>query len=684
MIQDASDERVRAKWLDFHGVATMGGVVFLTLSGLFVYLGAFSTLTQVMVLVHTVLGLVFLVPYAVYQTRHLKEHLRWALEVVLLLGWLSGLALAVSVVSGLVVTWQAAMSYRISPGWRETHVVSSLSLIGLLGFHLALAAQRVAARQVFREPGSFRGWMVTYGARCAGVALAGMLATLGWRASYRPPPIENFELPRDYSYKYGPNPFAPSLARTSDDKPLHPKKLAGSKSCGTAGCHEEIYKEWQVSAHRWAAASPSFQAVQKVMAKNEGPESTRYCAGCHDPISLYSGSKNIYSEDLTSLGADEGVSCVSCHSLLKTDVKGNAAYVIGPHERYMYELGDGKLAKAVSDFLIRAMPKHHVGAYDRPLYKSPEYCGACHKQFINQEINHFGWVQLQNQYDNWRTSHWNTATDPKMKITCRECHMPLQASRDPAAGDARDEYRTTGDGKHRSHRFLGGNQMHPRMLARRLNIEGAEEQCRLTEQWLRGEYPIPEIAHKWRAGPAVPIQILAPPTAKAGEPLRVQVVATSNKVGHDFPTGPLDIIQAWIELVVTDRDGHVIYHSGRVRENGFIDEGAFIFKAEGIDREGNLIDRHNLWEMVGVRFKRALFPGFSDQANYEIAVGAEVAGPLAIAARLRYRKMDQFLFNNIAQAGLADLGGMTTSPITDISTARAQVAIERQEKRRGD
>src|SRR5205807_1628895 len=84
------DEKVRAKWLDPWGIATMGGVVFLTMSGLFVYLGAFSTMTQVMVLLHTVLGIAFLMPYAVYQTRHILEHLRLALEVVLLLGWLSG------------------------------------------------------------------------------------------------------------------------------------------------------------------------------------------------------------------------------------------------------------------------------------------------------------------------------------------------------------------------------------------------------------------------------------------------------------------------------------------------------------------------------------------------------------------------------------------------------------------
>ncbi len=60
-----------------------------------------------------------------------------------------------------------------------------------------------------------------------------------------------------------------------------PRSLAGSASCGQSGCHTEIYKEWQSSAHRYAAMDPIFQGIQNVMAKQNGPESTRYCGGCH-------------------------------------------------------------------------------------------------------------------------------------------------------------------------------------------------------------------------------------------------------------------------------------------------------------------------------------------------------------------------------------------------------------------
>ena len=72
---------------------------------------------------------------------------------------------------------------------------------------------------------------------------------------------------------------------------------------------------------------PAFQTIQKVMAEQNGAESTRYCGGCHDPISLFSGTKNIFTEELTSLaGYQEGVSCIVCHAVKETDQKGNAAF----------------------------------------------------------------------------------------------------------------------------------------------------------------------------------------------------------------------------------------------------------------------------------------------------------------------------------------------------------------------
>ena len=117
-----------------------------------------------------------------------------------------------------------------------------------------------------------------------------------------------------------------------------------------------------------------------------------------------------------------------------------------------------------------------------------------------------------------------------------------------------DSYRSPGDGKHRSHRFIAANAMVPAML----ELEGWEEQVRLTEEWLQGKFEIPEIQDKWRDGPVVTLALETPEYAKPGEQMPIRLVMTANKVGHDFPTGPLDIIQSWVEIHVFDPEGNVV------------------------------------------------------------------------------------------------------------------------------
>jgi len=616
-------------------------LLFETLTGLAIYLLPFSVPNQVMVVAHTVAGIACLVPYAWYQLRHWTLYRRIRISHVVLTGYFSMAATLVLLVSGVVLTWQAVFGYRISAAWDLAHVVATFALIAAVLPHVGVLMLR--AWQTRASTQGEATWPAARASVRATAVLGAVCAVpvIGLVAAYRPTPLVN-ELPPDYSFVYGAKrPFAPSLARTASGGAYDARSLGGSASCGTASCHKQIYDEWAVSAHRYSAMDPAFQRVQEEMGKQNGPESTRYCGGCHDPISLFSGTKNIFTKELTNLvGYREGVSCVACHAIKETDVKGNAAYVMTQPERYLFELDTSAVARLVSDFLIRAYPRHHVRTLQHKLFKSPEFCAACHKQFIDEEINKVGWVQLQNQYDNWRKSRWNHPRDAKKTIECRECHMPLQASHDPASGDDLDYNRTTADGRHRSHRFLGANQYIPTVL----ELPGAAEHVRLTEAWLRGEIQVPEIEHKWRNGPAVPIELDVPATADPGGTLAVQTLLTNNKVGHDFPTGPLDIIQAWVELDVRDDAGRVVFQSGHRDSAHFIAPGSFMFKAEPVDQYGNLIDRHNLWEMVGVRYRRSMFPGFSDRETFTVPVPAG-ARELRITARVMYRKADQFLLN---------------------------------------
>lgn len=476
---------------------------------------------------------------------------------------------------------------------------------------------------------------------------------------------------------------------------LDPKFLTGSDRCGTSGCHTEIYEEWLPSAHRYSSLDKMFQDVQTLMVDETSPEHTRYCGGCHDPISLFAGAKHSSNNTLgVEEGIDEGTSCLVCHNIVQTDLQGNADYTLQPQERYAYELEDGAVAKFISDFLIRTYPKHHVSSYSRPLYKTPEFCAACHKQYLDEEVNtDIGKVQGQNQYDSWKNSRWFHGDEDPNTLSCRECHMPLTDSLDPASGDMTDYNRNLQDGKHRSHRTLGANQYIPLLQ----ELKFGEEHTELIEQWMRGEIEIPEVKNKWTAGPVIRMAVVAPQRAKVGEDINIRVMLTNNKTGHDYPTGPLDMIESWVELEVTDSEGNVVYNTGSVdKETDEITDSQVIFKADGFDRKGELIDRHNLWDLVGASYKRSMYPGVTDtfeekmqcpsmargriadnaresipgSRSDDFAFSADSLGELTVRATLWYRKANP--------AFLDRMYGTETdvrSPITKVSEATAIINV---------
>jgi len=494
-------------WTSRLSKLTVTALLFLTVTGLAIAYAPFHAMIEWGVLVHTVFGLLVLIPLLVYTFLHWGDYKRYNLSDAVLLGYVAAVALLVCLISGLVVTWQGLFGIRMSPLWRNIHLYSTwVALITTLP-HVII----VWVRTRTRDPKPAVSPLVWRS--LAGTAL-GLVVIFALAALYPGQKYVN-QLPEDYSFLYGEDrPFAPSLAVTSTGGAFDAESLSGSNTCGTAGCHEQILAEWTPSAHRYSAMDPLFQKVQSVMAEQNGPESTRYCGGCHDPISLFSGTKNIFVENLTALnGYNEGISCLVCHGVRETDLQGNANYVMTQPSSYLWQWKESGTGKFFSDFLIRTYPDEH-NKLSKRMFKAPEYCAACHKQFIDQEVNRVGWVQLQNQYDNWKASHWFTEGDPDKTIECRECHMPLVASTDPAAGDDVDHNRAIDDGMHRSHRFIAANAMVPAML----QLDGWQDQVHLTEEWLQGTLEVPEIRDKWRDGPVV---ILALETPEYAEPTRL-------------------------------------------------------------------------------------------------------------------------------------------------------------------
>ncbi|MHC5114065.1 MAG: multiheme c-type cytochrome [Planctomycetota bacterium] len=751
-----------SEWRSSLTSVTGAVLLFTTITGLTIWLLPFSRFNQISVILHTLVGLAMIAPVSWYAWRHWRVRRKGKLSHYQLLGYIALVLLAACTVSGLVVTWQGAFGPRMDYAWDIVHLVTGLTAALFVIVHLATVILRKVNNPGSRLALQRARWAFYSRSLAGCAALLVVCALWGWAhvtpqanrafpADYnwkfgedRPfaPSLARVEVPgldveaqvldvladaeRD-AYRAAADrirheslgPFTrvrrclDEIGVTGDRRSeiesilahageqirergaIDASLMARSQSCGTSGCHEEILEEWEPSAHRYSSMDDMFQRVQELMAVETSPEQTRYCAGCHDPISLFSGAKNSGNITLSAEGADEGSSCVVCHTMVQADVQGNGDYTIEVPEPYVYETAEGGVGKFLSDFLIRTYPKHHVASYSRPLYKTAEFCAACHKQYLDVEVNtDIGKVQGQNQYDSWKNSRWYHEGEPDRSISCRECHMPLVASEDPARGDKTDFNRDPDDRQHRSHRMLASNQYVPLLH----DLPGAKEHVALTEAWLRGEIEIPEIAERWTEGPVVRLQIVAPERVAPGDNVPIQVVLTNNKTGHDFPTGPLDMIESWIELKVVSDAGDVLYHSGQLDEDGYIDDTQVWFKADGFDRKGELIDRHNLWDLVGASYKRALYPGVTDTVRVEfqcpsmarkrvaaaderVAPGQRVedfelplpaagaAGELTVTAVLWYRKANPEFLDRVygAESGVR-------SPVTEMS--RAEFTIE--------
>lgn len=664
------------------------------LTGLWIYLAPFSVAGEIQILLHTLVGIGFAVPYAWYQVRHLADWWGQRMTASMVLGYALGAAVLTCVVSGFVLTWLSAFGPRLSPTWDLVHLVSGLATVALLPSHLVAVFLR--RRGVARPGTELAKGHRAFGLRAA-AWIGGCAAAVAAGTAFAPekpvavPPPADYSMPQ-YAEEYDAyrdNPFAPSNARTSHKMLVEPSMLAGSASCGTSGCHEQIVDEWEPSAHRFAAMNEPFQTVQRNFAADREPAETRYCAGCHDPISLFAGAKDIANLDLSAPGMQEGISCVGCHSISAADTQGNADYELTPPQKYLWENTQG-WRKWVSDFLIRAYPLQHLEDYDRNILRTPEFCAACHKQFIPEALNRFGLVAGQNQYDEWLNAHWHT-DNPETDLTCRDCHMRLVDSTDPGRGEGGDVRRTSEDRKHRHHGFIATNNFMPEVL----KLPHWEQHVRLTEEWVRGETVLPEIDHLWPRGPVASVEIAdLPESAAPGETVALRVVVTNQKAGHNFVTGPLDFVRSWVHLTAVDGSGRVLGEWGAIdpatrrianRPGVLHDantpdaEGTMVLEANPIDEDGNLLEKHELWRAAGARSKRVVFPRYADSHDYRLVLPDDVVGPVTLKAELNYRRYRQ-KFLELTVPEMENRSGVRQNTITQ-STAEASLPVTRSEGR---
>src|SRR5204863_477916 len=197
------------------------------------------------------------------------------------------------------------------------------------------------------------------------------------------------EIAKTYDFKFGPNPFSPGNATTTTGTFIPGEMFVAAKRCGT--CHTDAHAQWRQSAHGNAFREPFYQKNVKDLQSQRGIEFTRHCEACHNPAALFTGALTKHAKVKRPFD-DDGVSCIACHSIQSVDGHGIGGYVMGEPALLVKEDGTRLLAGVSDQQILDDIPSHRR-AMMRPLLKTPEFCGACHKSQVPHELNDYKFLR---------------------------------------------------------------------------------------------------------------------------------------------------------------------------------------------------------------------------------------------------------------------------------------------------
>jgi Flp pilus assembly protein TadD len=447
----------------------------------------------------------------------------------------------------------------------------------------------------------------------------------------------------------------------------------GSETC--ARCHQDIVEQWSRSAHRYASFNNPFYraAVEALRAEPPRPpysldsrQRSQWCAGCHDPAIMMAGNmtKDI---DPNSPESQAGLTCLACHLMDEVHgVGGNGNYRIndGLPSPYLFNQAKGGVLAEVHDLLVKSKPDVHKKDMLKPVFRTSEYCGTCHKVSLDSPVNGYRWIRGQNEYDNHQDSgvtHSNARTWylPPATKNCQDCHMPHV---DAPLGDV-----SAKGGKVRSHLFLGPNTALPHVRGDARTVSEMEKF--LQEAKLRVDVFAVRQGDRVAEAPDV-----RPVAVVAGEEAEFHVVVRNQGVGHTFPGGTLDSNESWVHFTVADAadPSKVLWESGAVDPaTKRLDRDAHQYRVVFVDEQGKECDRRNPQDFRAVVHVKVIGPSQSDVVRYALTPPREWAGrKLLVSATLKWRKFNrpytEFVWRSVMPGRpVPDL------PITDIAAGRA-------------
>jgi tetratricopeptide (TPR) repeat protein len=389
--------------------------------------------------------------------------------------------------------------------------------------------------------------------------------------------------------------------------------------------------------------------------------SSRWCAGCHDPVPFLSGAFDDPNfDDMNHKTAHAGITCTVCHAMTHVNgTFGNGAYTLEEPAHYPFARSDNTLLQWMNQQLVKAKPDFHKQTFLKPFHKTAEFCATCHKVSLPVELNHYKeFLRGQNHYDTYLLSgvsgHGLRSFyyPPQAKENCAACHMPLKPSGDFGAKD----FDTSGERKIHNHRFPAANTGLFALLKDdqrfKQHADGFQQTIDLHANYLKGYAPdgsdkkvrIDLFGLKPGSLDAGGLVQLRPdlPTLQPGKSYVVEVVVRTLGLGHPFSQGTVDSNEIWIDFRATAGGVEIARNGATAKpdDSGPVDPWAHFINVLILDRNGNRINRRNPQDIFTPLYDKQIGPGAAAVAHYRLDVPANLTAPVELTARVRYRKFD--------------------------------------------
>ena len=588
------------------------------------------------VLFHVGLGVVLIIPFSIYTYQYLGRSLQAHIQKkqISTLGQVGSIGIIVGIISGgYLMIVGATTPYR----WLLiTHIVSISAGSILLCIHL-LRDKELLTPLLKRIS--------------IGVLVVVVIFPIGAKLTQHYLPnetylVENPALPPTSMYEEGGGTtghFFPASVETETGALIPTDFFLTSETCATSGCHPDIYRQWNESAHHFSSFNNQWYRKSIIyMQEVNGIQPSKWCGGCHDPAILLNGVMDRpIRENLHTPAAQAGLACTACHSIEKVkDTMGNSGYVIKYPPLHDIAASDNPVIRNLHNYLIRLDPEPHKKSFLKPFHRenTAEFCSTCHKVHLDEPVNNFRWIRGFDDYDQWQksgVSHQGALSFyyPETAKKCVDCHMPLVDSTDAA----------NINGKVHNHRFPAANTALP-------FVNQHPEQLKAVTEFLQDEVVTLDLF-----ADGTPIPRDGTEVAR-GENTRVDVVVRTRGVGHRFPAGTIDAFDIWLEVKATDENGKIVFWNGRIAApngNGPVDPSAHFYRAYMLDAHGNLINKRNAWATRTVLYSNTIPPGAADTARYRLEIPVDCGNLLTVEAKLNYRKFNWW-HTQWAYAGVRD------------------------------